>query len=91
MADVKIIIRPNGPLRVEGSVELVWADGTPVDTTGKPFLSLCRCGASSNKPFCDGMHTKIGFQAAREAVPGSELAEQQHEPGSSESGTLSQP
>lgn len=71
MADVKITIRDNGPFKVEGPVELVWADGTPVDTAGKPFLSLCRCGASVNKPFCDGMHSKIGFQSAAQAVPES--------------------
>jgi CDGSH-type Zn-finger protein len=71
MADVKITIRPNGPYRVEapeGSVELVDANGTKYDLTGKPAFSLCRCGASTNKPFCDGTHSKIGFQAAEAAV-----------------------
>jgi CDGSH-type Zn-finger protein len=71
MAQVKITIRPNGPYRVEapeGSIELINPDGTPVDLTGKPAFSLCRCGASVNKPFCDGTHSKIGFQAAEAAV-----------------------
>jgi CDGSH-type Zn-finger protein len=71
MAQVKITVRKNGPFRVEapeGSVELVDADGNPYDLTGKPAFSLCRCGGSVNKPFCDGTHSKIGFQAAEAAV-----------------------
>ena len=62
---------PNGPYRVEapeGSIELVNPDGKRYDLTGKPAFSLCRCGASVNKPFCDGTHSKIGFQAAEAAV-----------------------
>jgi CDGSH-type Zn-finger protein len=71
MAQVKITVRRNGPFRVEapeGSVELIDADGNPYDLTGKPAFSLCRCGGSVNKPFCDGTHSKIGFQAAEAAV-----------------------
>jgi CDGSH-type Zn-finger protein len=71
MADVKITVRPNGPYRVEapeGTVELVDANGNKYDLTGKPAFSLCRCGASTKKPFCDGTHSKIGFQAAEAAV-----------------------
>jgi len=71
MAQVKITLRPNGPYRVEapeGGVELVDATGNKIDLTGKPAFSLCRCGASVNKPFCDGTHSKIGFQAAEGAV-----------------------
>ena len=67
MAPVTIMIRNNGPYQIEGEVLLVTADGTPVPTTpGKP-LKLCRCGASTNKPFCDGMHSRIGFQGAQAA------------------------
>jgi CDGSH-type Zn-finger protein len=66
--EVKITVRPNGPFRVEGPVTLVDADGKQWDLTGKPAISLCRCGASINKPFCDGTHSKIGFQAAEAAV-----------------------
>jgi len=71
MAQVKITVRRNGPYRVEapeGTLELVDADGNPYDLTGKSAFSLCRCGGSVNKPFCDGTHTKIGFQAAEAAV-----------------------
>jgi CDGSH-type Zn-finger protein len=71
MAKVRITLRPNGPYRVEdpeGWVELVDANGNKYDLTGKPAYSLCRCGGSVNKPFCDGTHSKIGFQAAEAAV-----------------------
>lgn len=71
MAPVKITIRKDGPYRVEapeGSIELVDADGNRYDLAGKPAFSLCRCGGSVNKPFCDGTHSKIGFQGAELAV-----------------------
>jgi CDGSH-type Zn-finger protein len=71
MPEIKITARRNGPYRVEapeGSVELVDADGNKYDLTGKPAFSLCRCGGSVNKPFCDGTHSKIGFQGAESAV-----------------------
>jgi CDGSH-type Zn-finger protein len=71
MAQVKITVRTNGPFRVEapeGSVEMVDADGKPYDLTGKPAFALCRCGGSVNKPYCDGTHSRIGFQGAEAAV-----------------------
>ena len=76
MAEVKITVRPNGPYRVEapdGSIELVDANGSPYDLStklkeGRLAFSLCRCGASTTKPYCDGTHSKIGFQAAEAAV-----------------------
>jgi CDGSH-type Zn-finger protein len=77
MAQVKITARNNGPFRVEdpeGVIELVDANGNKYDLTGKPAYSLCRCGASVNKPFCDGTHSKIGFQAAEAAVKAEEQA-----------------
>lgn len=67
MAGVTITIRNNGPYQVEGDIVLMNADGTIVETPpGKP-VKLCRCGASTKKPFCDGMHSKIGFQGAQAA------------------------
>jgi CDGSH-type Zn-finger protein len=75
MAQVKITVRKNGPYRVEappGTIELVDADGNPYDIAGKPAFSLCRCGGSVNKPFCDGTHSKIGFQGAEAAVKTAE-------------------
>ena len=71
MAQIKITLRPNGPYKVEapeGSIEFVDVNGSPIDLTGKPIFALCRCGGSVNKPFCDGTHSKMGFQAAEAAV-----------------------
>ena len=75
MSTVKITVKKNGSYRVEapeGGVELVDGDGNRYDLTGKPAFSLCRCGGSANKPFCDGTHNKIGFQAAESAAKASE-------------------
>jgi len=59
---VKISIRPNGPYLVEGDAEVTDPQGNKVETGGQKF-ALCRCGASAKKPFCDGTHNKVGFQA----------------------------
>lgn len=56
---LKIKVAPNAPYLVEGTVELILTDGTVVV---KDNPHLCRCGASNNKPFCDGSHAKIGFK-----------------------------
>jgi CDGSH-type Zn-finger protein len=69
MADTVITIRKNGPYIVSGSVELRDADGQVY--AAQETMALCRCGASTKKPFCDGTHSKVGFQAAEQAVPGS--------------------
>lgn len=69
MADVTINIIKNGPLIVNGPVELKDSDGNVYPAQKR--LALCRCGASTEKPFCDGTHSKIGFQAAERAVPES--------------------
>lgn len=63
----KVIIKvnDNGSLRVTGPVELVDAEGNPFEH--KESFSLCRCGASNNKPFCDGTHKSIGFTSAPRA------------------------
>ena len=77
MAEVTILVRKNGPYWVIGDFNLVDADGHPVPipeekrkTTpeGLARVSLCRCGGSVMKPFCDGTHSKIGFIGAEEAV-----------------------
>ena len=51
---------PNGPLLVEGSLEVCTGTGHTVTRVTK--TALCRCGHSSNKPFCDGTHAKVGFR-----------------------------
>jgi 3-phenylpropionate/trans-cinnamate dioxygenase ferredoxin subunit len=68
MADITIEIIKNGPYIVNGRVELK-DDGNAYPA--KDRVALCRCGASTTKPFCDGTHSKIGFQAAEKAVPES--------------------
>jgi CDGSH-type Zn-finger protein len=69
MSDPTIQVLPRGPYLVAGKVTLLDASGNKIETTEK--IALWRCGASTNKPFCDGTHTKIGFDAAAAAVPGS--------------------
>src|SRR5215467_6132117 len=65
----KITIRPNGPYLVEGDYELIDVNGNKIDTSARgPRIALCRCGGSVTKPFCDGTHSKVGFQAAEAAV-----------------------
>ena len=66
---VKITVRPNGPLLVEGAIALTDASGKQWDLVGKPAVFLCRCGASENRPFCDGAHKKVGFQDAASPEP----------------------
>ena len=68
MADVTIKVRPNGPFLVTGSIEIMDADGKSFAVNpDKPNVALCRCGHSSNKPFCDGSHNQCGFQAEETA------------------------
>jgi len=62
-----ITTRLNGPYLVKGPVRLVDADGNEFRLE-KEVIALCRCGASTTKPFCDGTHSKIGFQGAEKAV-----------------------
>ena len=69
MANVTITVRKNGPYLVSGPVEVRDADGNVYPA--KETVALCRCGASTKKPFCDGTHSKVGFHAAERAVPGS--------------------
>ena len=62
MADVtKIVTTENGPYKVDGNFTIHDYDGTPVTLPAGPDIYLCRCGGSSNKPFCDGTHVTIGF------------------------------
>ena len=64
MSDVKITVSRNGSLKVEGAVTLVDDQENELPTKeGRPFF-LCRCGASQNKPFCDGSHNRVGFDGS---------------------------
>jgi len=68
---INIKIRDNGPYIVEGDFTLTDAQGNPVEVKK---AALCRCGASTIKPFCDGTHSKIGFKGANEAAQASDAA-----------------
>jgi CDGSH-type Zn-finger protein len=68
---VEIKVRENGPYKVSGPVRVVDADGNEFDLgphTKNGTIVLCRCGASTTKPFCDKTHSRIGFCAAERAV-----------------------
>jgi CDGSH-type Zn-finger protein len=62
-----IVPAPNGPLRISGNFVIKDAEGKSFDLAGRTTISLCRCGFSANKPFCDGSHARNGFQSVVEA------------------------
>lgn len=69
---ITIKVNKDGPYLISGDdiaqVRLIDWEGNEIPVpTDKPNLKLCRCGASTKKPFCDGMHSKIGFRGAQEA------------------------
>jgi CDGSH-type Zn-finger protein len=64
---VSITCIPNGPLRVTGNFVIKDSQGKDFDVAGRTTISLCRCGHSQNKPFCDGSHARNGFQSVIEA------------------------
>jgi CDGSH-type Zn-finger protein len=68
MSDVQIEITDNGPYKVTGPIELLGPDGATVPVAEGRSVFLCRCGGSTNKPFCDGTHSKVGFDGAMAAV-----------------------
>jgi CDGSH-type Zn-finger protein len=75
--EVEIEVRESGPYRIRGRVRVVDADGEAYDVGSKripnpkgDFFSLCRCGGSSTKPFCDGTHKRNGFEACERVASG---------------------
>lgn len=63
-----IRLRQNGPYVIDSDdVRVIDWNGAEYAIDRKP-VALCRCGASTKKPFCDGSHSRIGFQAAEDAV-----------------------
>jgi CDGSH-type Zn-finger protein len=56
MASTKIIVNNNGSLKVEGDFEISDTQGNVYGLQGRTIVSLCRCGLSKNKPFCDASH-----------------------------------
>jgi len=68
MADSTVMVRNHGPLRIEGNdLKIVDQDGKVFGLAGRTVISLCRCGHSENKPFCDGSHKTKGFQSEVQA------------------------
>ena len=67
MAETTITPLDDGPYLVKGPVKLVDASGAEFQVGGKT-VALCRCGASSTKPFCDGTHVKVRFKSAERAA-----------------------
>jgi len=60
VASAKLSVLANGPILIKGNFEISDSEGKTFDV--KESVALCRCGASANKPFCDGAHKKIGFE-----------------------------
>jgi uncharacterized Fe-S cluster protein YjdI len=60
-AEPTVITVPNGPLALRGDLTVTDLDGAVLRHDTR--MTLCRCGASANKPFCDASHRRIGFQA----------------------------
>lgn len=56
----EIAVTPDGPLWVSGGIPIEGASGQPCEVRNR--VTLCRCGASKNKPYCDGAHTEAGFR-----------------------------
>ena len=65
---VTIRVVQDGPYQVTGDFRLVDHDGNVIPTVPGKRISLCRCGGSSKKPFCDATHSRIGFKGAELAV-----------------------
>ncbi len=67
MSECKIVVKDNGPFLITGPAVVTDAAGNVFDLKGKETFALCRCGASANRPFCDGAHKTCGFQSAERA------------------------
>jgi CDGSH-type Zn-finger protein len=67
MADVKVTVVNNGPLLIDGVVEIVDQEGHAYGLGGRTKIGLCRCGHSERKPFCDGSHKRSTFQSVVQA------------------------
>jgi CDGSH-type Zn-finger protein len=63
MAGTRITVKNDSSLRIEGDFEIVDSEGRPFGIAGRSHASLCRCGQSLKKPFCDGAHKTCGFRS----------------------------
>lgn len=67
-AEVKILVRNNGPYRIYGPARLVDAQENEYQVPPGDWFVLCRCGHSATKPFCDGTHKRLDFDAPSDAT-----------------------
>ena len=67
MSDTTIQVSANGPIRITGAFNICDAAGAAFDLAGRTTISLCRCGHSQNKPFCDGGHNTAAFKSDEKA------------------------
>ena len=67
MTTVTITPTDNGPYLIEGAARVVDADGNDYGLSAQTTIFLCRCGHSGTKPFCDGTHETLSFEAASRA------------------------
>ena len=72
-ADAVVTLYENGPLILRGRFVLTSQDGQLIPA-GRRAVALCRCGASTLKPFCDGSHARIRFRAPGRAQSGRTVA-----------------
>ena len=80
MPATKITVNSDGSVRVEGDFEILDPMGQAFGLAGRTVIGLCRCGASANRPFCDGSHKRIEFQAPDSAIKPPEPAATTVEP-----------
>ena len=77
---ITITVRQNGPFFISADeapqVTILDHAGNRVESKPGKGIALCRCGASVNKPFCDGTHSRIGFKGAEEARAEFDAAQQ---------------
>ena len=72
MAETKITVKNDGSVKIEGDFTIYDQEGKAFGLGGRTAISLCRCGHSENKPFCDGSHNRVGFKSevkARDLPP----------------------
>jgi len=67
VSDVKVTVVNNGPLLIDGEIQIVDQEGNAYGLAGRTKIGLCRCGLSERKPFCDGSHKRSNFQSLVQA------------------------
>ena len=79
MSEVRVTPYRNGPYLIRGPFTILDQDGNEIESD-RAVVALCRCGHSANRPFCDGTHKAIGFQAESGLDPRSELSSRPQDP-----------